>query len=386
MASSAQPKLLIVSDNAVPTGFGRIADEIAIRLARRGWNFTAASFFYDGLLPAGFKGFPLPYHVAPLQNRPDWSLLVKSLIEGANIDIVLVIQDAPYAVELRNQSIDWSSTKFCAIAPVDGYPLDPGWVDVMRTADGAMTISEFGVRSFAREGVEVGLCRPAIDLNEFRPADSPAHREELRTRLGLTNDHFLLGTMCQNQGRKLIPLMLEAFFTFAEGKPLARYLLDTTTVGQYHIPNLVRQQKWDESKLIYVEQAVAALPELADRYRALDAMQVVSSREGFGLPLVEAMASGVVSIALDYTSGPEIVGEGRGVLLPCADTTNISTWGGALDHYPDMKQWVGLLNKLYAKPGWRASLSETGLVAARAHTWDHATDAVESTLVSAYYN
>jgi hypothetical protein len=43
--------ILLISDNGVSTGFGRIADNIGIRLTQRGLNIVAASFAYDGLLP-----------------------------------------------------------------------------------------------------------------------------------------------------------------------------------------------------------------------------------------------------------------------------------------------------------------------------------------------
>lgn len=379
MGKSESPKILILSDSGIPTGYGRIADELAPRLLRRGWSVMAASLFYDGLLPAQANGERLPYHVASLQGLPDWTRAVQSIVEAWQADVLLVIQDAPYAVQMRSARLDWSQVKFGVITPVDGEPIDPVWVELMNQSDGAMTISEFGMGAYARAGVSVGLCRPAVDLDYFTPV-SAKRKRELRGRLGIGPGDFVLGTMCANQGRKLVPLMLEAFFTFATGKSDVYYLLDTQTRGEYNIPNMVNQQGWDESKLLYMEQVLPVLPELADRYRVLDAMQVVSSREGFGLPLVEAQAVGAVAIALDWCSGPEIVGNGKGILIPCADTKNISTWGGAIDRYPDMGEWVEALNKLYSSPSWRGLLAEEGQSAARAHTWDHAVDNVDAML------
>jgi len=37
-------KILIVSDSGVPSGYGRIADNLGVRLVRRGWKVMAVSF------------------------------------------------------------------------------------------------------------------------------------------------------------------------------------------------------------------------------------------------------------------------------------------------------------------------------------------------------
>lgn len=61
----------------------------------------------------------------------------------------------------------------------------------------------------------------------------------------------------------------------------------------------------------YVDDVVA-------EYRAADALVFTSRHEGFGLPLVEAMACGTPVVAFDNSSIPEVVGDG-GVLVPDGD-------------------------------------------------------------------
>jgi glycosyltransferase involved in cell wall biosynthesis len=60
------------------------------------------------------------------------------------------------------------------------------------------------------------------------------------------------------------------------------------------------------------------LPDLVDTYRGADAVLVPSHAEGFGLPVLEAMACGVPVLAADATSLPEVVGD-AGVLVPVGD-------------------------------------------------------------------
>jgi glycosyltransferase involved in cell wall biosynthesis len=372
-------KILIVSDCGVPTGYGRIADEIGKRLVARGHIVQALSYYYDGLLPAQYDGAILPYHVGVLVGKLDPVGDICRVINVMLPDIVLSAQDFPYHAQLFHDArVDWSKFGRVLITPVDGVPIEPSWLDLLGHVDAAMTISQFGVDSFADAGHQVGLCRPGINLDRF--CQQPDHqRAENRAKLGLIPEQFVLGTMAQNQGRKAITLMLKGFFAFAKGKPDARYILDMdeTSPAGWNLPNIIKQQGWDASKVLFRSDCVrAGVVELVDRYNLLDAHAVLAHREGYGLPLVEAMACGVVSMAMDYCSGPEIVGEGRGVLVPCIDYAVPGTWGGAEDKYPDIIKMAGQLQELYDDPANRFVIAQNGKAWARKQTWDSATDAV----------
>jgi glycosyltransferase involved in cell wall biosynthesis len=379
-------KVLIFGDGATETGFGRICDSIGVRAFKRGHQVLGAGLYFDGLLPPQFEGQPLPYHVAALASKPDPYGEVAKLIGVFQPDVVLCVQDYPYAVQLfQHPGIDWSRHARVMITPVDGVPIEPTWLDLLPHLDGAMTISEFGVKAFADAGYRVGLCRPGINPDKFFRI-APDQRREVRAKLGLTDGHFLLGTMAQNQGRKCISIMVEAFMAWAKDKPHARYLLDMDEVSPagWHIPNMVRANGWDATKLIFRSDAIrAGITDLRDRYNALDAHVVLAHREGYGLPLVEAMACGVVSMAMDYCSGTEIVGDGRGCLVKPIDYSVIGTWGGARDYFPDKADFIGQLQWLHDHPAERAAMAERGMAWAREQTWDKAADATIAVLEAA---
>jgi len=378
-------KLLMVSDSGVPTGFGRVMDATGIRLHKRGYEIHAASFAYDGLLPPMYNGERLPYFVASLQGKAAWAAEVGKLWGALQIDIVLVIQDAPYAEQIYYQAgIDWSRTGFVIMTPVDGIPIFPNWVQMMKTADAGLTISQFGVDAFKEAGVSVGLCRPGVNVDEFFALDADT-RKGLRARMGIEPEAFVLGTMAQNQGRKAIPLMIRAFMEFAKDKPNARYFMDMepTSPAGWDIYSLCKQQGWDESKLIFRGAAFkVGVTELRERYNLLDAHTVMAHREGYGLPLAEAMACGVVSIAMDYCSGPEIVGGERGILIPTAGYGVPGMWGGAEDRFPDLDVMVEKLQWLHDNPEERAAMAKRGMKWARRQTWDKSTDNVDKILQS----
>jgi glycosyltransferase involved in cell wall biosynthesis len=92
------------------------------------------------------------------------------------------------------------------------------------------------------------------------------------------------------------------------------------------------------------------LPEL---YRGATAFLCCSSYEGFGLPVVESMASGVPVVSYANSSLTEVVGE-AGVLVPDGDV-------------PAMIEATRAVLHTSAR---RSELREAGLARARAFSWD----------------
>ena len=74
-----------------------------------------------------------------------------------------------------------------------------------------------------------------------------------------------------------------------------------------------------------------------------DLVAVPSRYEGFGLPVLEAMAAGVAVVAADATSLPEVLGD-AGRLVPV----------GAVE------AWADAISKLLADDGERRRLGEAG--------------------------
>jgi glycosyltransferase involved in cell wall biosynthesis len=382
-------RILSISDQGISSGFGRIAATIEKALVKRGYEVHGASLAYDGLLPPRYDGDLLPYNVAalnpytaPVPGRPFWTDAVLNLINALQPDIVWVTQDAPYGCAVRNLPLDWSKYAFMVTTPVDGKPIDPEWVEMVKSADAALTISEFGVQAYAEAGVTVGLCRPGIDADKFFP-QSVEKRLENRAKAGIPPDAYVHGMMAMNQGRKAITQTLRAFMDFARDKPDARLLMDMEegSPAGWHIPKLCRQFGWDVQKILFRSQAMArGLTDLNDRYNLLDSHSVLAYREGFGLPVLESMAAGVVSMAVDWCAGTEVLRDGRGILIPAIqvegeDYFHPSTWGGALDKLPNYHEMTHQLQWLYDNPHERQAMAKRGMEWARLQTWTPAIDA-----------
>lgn len=370
-------KILVISDDGLPSGFGRISSEINLRLVKRGYEVLAASLTYDGLLPAQYDGFPLPYHVAALNGR-EWVGATAGIINAWQPDIIMVTQDFPYAVAIRNAPLDWSKYGFIIITPVDGVPIHPDWLNTMRQADAGLTISEFGVNAFRQAGIPVGLCRPGVNLDKFYPL-SDDKRLEIRQKLGIDRDAFVLGGAFMNQGRKLTLTVVKSFMDFAIDKPNARLLLDMDlkSPAGWDVEAACQQFGWDRTKIISRADCLQrGIFELRERYNVMDAHMVIAAREGWGLPIVEAMACGVVSMGQDYCAYTEQLRDNRGVLISSMDYFLPSTWGNALDRLPNYREATVKLQWLHDNPNERLAMAKRGMAWARTLTWDSAADNV----------
>lgn len=377
-------KIVWFGDFVQESGFGRICNEVGLRLALRGHQISGVSLLWDGIFTQDWYtplNHPYPFHVSGVAGR-DWGMYVKNIVGMANPDVVISTQDFPYAQQIYyNMMLDWSRRAFVNITPIDGYPIEKDWLTLTDETDATMVISEFGVEAMRQAGRKVGLCPPGIDASVFKPA-TPQEKKELRAKLGLDENAFILGMMAMNQGRKAIPHTLDGFAEFSKDKPNAYLYLDMDKIGQFHIPHLLEDKKINPNKVIFKDDAVAkGLSELRDRYCILDAHSVLSHREGFGLPLIESQACRVPTIAQDWCSGTEVCGGGKGYLVKALPQPRSSTWGGALDKDPDVSDFVKTLNQIYLNPESAKSVAQKGYEYALTRTWDKAADAVEQVLL-----
>lgn len=102
---------------------------------------------------------------------------------------------------------------------------------------------------------------------------------------------------------------------------------------------------------------VRVLDDVCDRtlpalYRHAQVFVYPSFAEGFGMPPLEAMASGVPVITTRSTAIPEVVGE-AGILVPLCDIEALQI----------------ALERLVGNPALRAELATAGLARAECFTW-----------------
>ena len=105
--------------------------------------------------------------------------------------------------------------------------------------------------------------------------------------------------------------------------------------------------------------------ELKDIYARCDAWLFSSRSEGFGLPLLEAMACRTPVIATPAGAAPDLVAGGGGILVPRDDSGEMARAIEKIVAMPD--------------PAWR-EMSDKAHATATQYTWDDATDRFEAAL------
>jgi glycosyltransferase involved in cell wall biosynthesis len=148
----------------------------------------------------------------------------------------------------------------------------------------------------------------AVD-ERFHPADlAPAHLAALRARFGITRSFI----MCAPGGfdsRKNVDGLIAAISMLPAPQRAAYQLVIAGKINQgerQRVEDLARRHGLTADEIVltgYVSDA-----DLIDLYRSCALFVFPSLHEGFGLPVLEAMACGALVLGADGTSIPEVIG------------------------------------------------------------------------------
>jgi glycosyltransferase involved in cell wall biosynthesis len=206
-----------------------------------------------------------------------------------------------------------------------------------RRALRVITVSEF---SRAELASLLGLERVSVVPGGVDPAFAPgADAERARAALGLARPYVLC--VASHTARKNLAALVPA------ARALAGEGVDVVVAGG-HRPQFAAEPGLDALRLL----GHVAEPLLPGLYAGAAAFALPSAYEGFGLPVLEAMAAGVPVVASDVTALPETSG-GAAVLVPPA--------GDAVRD---------ALLTLLGDAGERDRLRAAGLARAAGFSWD----------------
>lgn len=201
--------------------------------------------------------------------------------------------------------------------------------------------------TFGLSPERIDVAVPGVD-EAFHPLPR-AEIEAFRARAGLP-DRFLLylGTL---EPRKNLPLLLRAYAALPASDRSAAPLVLAGARG-WMVDAIDRAL--DEHDLRDSVRLPGYVPaqDLPLWYNAAEALVYPSLFEGFGLPVIEAMACGTPALVADTSSLPEAVGD-MGVCLPPDDA---AAWTNALAH-------------ILHDTVWRAEAGQRGRERAREFTW-----------------
>lgn len=325
-------KVLILGDGmALTTGFSQVCREAAIAFKEEGWDVVQmASMDVPPMCDSrpyweiGVK----PYF--PRGSNVTGSDIIEHVVDAEKPDVIFINADAGmvYNWQVALRISGRHRIPSVVYAPIEGAPIQPPYAAAFSNATVGLTYTKWSSDKLRTEhNLIVPWVYHGVDPDVFHPLD-PEKRAEIRELLGWT-DKFVVMYVARNAGRKAHDRLIKAMaYVRQDG--------DTNTLLYLHCKPYDGNYLagWDLQGLAHycgVTDAVA-FPEqhdsakgesqigLALKYGAADLFVSPSKVEGFGLPLIEAMASGLpVAVTNDQGNQLEVVGDAAVAFLEPID-------------------------------------------------------------------
>jgi len=311
-------KILWMSDTPTgPTGFGNVTRAICTGLAEYGHHVS--------ILGWPGQGQPRPWQnctLYPIRQNQRGADVLLHYLRTLQPDVLVSLDDLFFVRYMLRPQIREYMQRAC-VPWVYYCPLDCDMGEgrlpaefsaVLQGADLPVAMSRYGQRVGLVNGVMSAYIPHGVDTSLFEPA---AQKDAAKQALGYQGSFVVLSD-ARNQPRKLIPRTLEIFRRFAAGKPdvllhlhcdpqdpLARLPVYTYDL-QADIDFLGLREKVRVTRKMSIFTGLS-LAQLAALYQSADVHLLASWAEGFGLPTLQAAATGVVPMAVAYSASQELV-------------------------------------------------------------------------------
>ncbi len=353
------------------TGYGTQTKQVVSRMLADGhdiavacnYGLEATSSRWEGIehLPRGYDAYSQdmvhPYFVDWSRQHPNHRHHVFTLYD------VWVLKHPK-----------WDEMPVVAWTPIDHLPI-PGMVLTVLQKPNIhpVAMSKYGADQMAKAKLEHSYIPHGIETDIFKPTasvtDDLGVRKTGRQLMGVPDDAFVVGIVNANKGqiplRKAFDVQLLAFAMFAEKHDDAVLYMHTErygAMGGIPLDPLIAACGIPEEKVKFVNQYQSRLgfpPDaLAACYTGMDCLLAPTLGEGFGITVAEAQSCETPVIVNNFSSQPELVGEGVAVAgQPSWDPTQ-----GAWFQIPLISEIVKALEEIYERRGQRAIMGRRHIV------------------------
>lgn len=398
IATDRKLKIIFVGDAACSTGFAVCTHQLCDRLHANGHDVTVLGINYYG------KPHDYPYTIYPCVDPLDGSRMVcgeqrlPKLIARLKPDVVIILQDPwnirGYMIEIEEQLGDTINVP---------RPIMIGWLAVdaknqisgkqCNQLDHVVAWTQFGIdelraggytgdHSIIGLGVDTSIYYPMISEYMGRSMDRVEVRQSKLSDgtpvlpEGIPLDSFIVGMVGRNQVRKRLDLALEYFAEWIKSKSIdnAYLYLHVGPTGESGC-DIQALCRYYGIKVIVSSPPVSAAVTADDMrliYNCFDVLWSVSQGEGWGLPVLEAMACGIPCLVPDW-SGLGEWARPAAMTVDCTSTAlnaPINRAPYTIGGIADKELTIAALDKLYRHAAIRERLSQLGLDLARKLSWD----------------
>lgn len=340
----------------VGSGYGQQSELLVSRLMAAGHDVAVASNFgIDGRIVEqdGFRVYPrgsdqFGISLAPAQHAHHMTP------DRPSAGWMLALYDA-WPLDAWGDHI-WSEIPIAGWYPVDHMPAPPEVVEVARKTRLVIGMSRYGQEQFKVMGIDARYVPHGIDTGVYHPGATLT--KPVRRQLEIPDEAFLIGIVAANIGntppRKGWGEMFFALGRFMREHEDVYLYVHTSVPGIRGIPLNVLElaSGIPPERIRYVDQFAYAnglidARSLAAIYRAMDVHLLTSYGEGFGIPVIEAAATGTPSIVSDGSAQRELAGAGWTVAVEPFWNQNAGAWF----HRPSVASILARLGEAYADRG-----------------------------------
>ncbi len=311
-------KILWLTDSPLTcTGYSTISWNILNRLSEQGHECYCIGHNYIGqTIPKGLKledGTEFKFTILGGSTQPYAQDILTKYIAKYKPDVFGVLLDTfmlfPWFLNL-----DFAPAKTIFYYPSDGGGgLPMNCENILKKVNCAVAMAKFGQRQVKEiHDLNTNYIPHAVDTNIYYPLPDD-DKKKLRQKWGL-QDKFVVGVVARNQGRKMLDRTIKTFAMFAKDNPDAILFMHTDptdVAAPFNIQALIARYKL-QNRVVFTGMTFFHgfdYKQMNELYNVMDVFFLSTSGEGFGVPIIEAMACEVPVAATDYTTTPELLVE-----------------------------------------------------------------------------